>query len=211
MAGRALPAELPVFPVPGAILLPGATLPLIAFEPRYVALIDDALGAGRLFGLVQPNEGGGPPAPGLFPVGCLARITAFGEAGDGRYLITAAGLGRFRITGEAAGRAGYRRVGVDYAGFAADFDGSDASAVPRKHLLGLVRTYFAAIGAAADLSELEKSTDPELATRLAMTCPFSPAEKQLLLEAPTHAERCRIMIAMIQTELLAENSGSVMH
>ena len=93
-----LPPVLPVFAVPGAILLPRGRLPLMVFEPRYVALIDDCLGAHRLFGLVQPQDEA--MGDGLFPIGTLARIAAFGETGDGRYLITAIGVSRFRVAGE---------------------------------------------------------------------------------------------------------------
>ena len=211
MRAEDLPPVVPVFAVSGAILLPGGSMPLMVFEPRYLALTDDALGAGRLFALVQPRDDDGGTAPGLFDTGCLGRITAFGETGDGRYLITAAGVCRFSVAGEAAGRSGYRRVTADYSGYLKDLDGGDVGPVERRPLLAIVRSYLGGLGMATDLAQLEKADDAELVTRLAMACPFSPQEKQVLLEASDHAERCHLMTAMIQKELLAECCGSSIH
>jgi Lon protease-like protein len=205
-AGR-LPAVLPVFAVPGAILLPGGRLPLVVFEPRYLSLVDDALGDGRLFALVQPHDGPGGPASGLHAVGTLARITAFGETGDGRYLITAAGMCRFRITAEAEERSGYRRVAADYAGFLPDMEERTVKLPERERLLALIRAHLTGLGLGDDLDPLDSLPDAELADRMAMACPFPSDDKQALLEASTHAERCRLMIAMIQREMLAEGGG----
>jgi uncharacterized protein len=206
-----LPDVLPVFAVGGAIILPKGTSPFMVFEPRYLAMTDDALGAGRLFALVQPREDEGGVVPGLHDVGTLARITAFGETGDGRYLITALGICRFRLAGEAEGRSGYRRVLTDYRPYAADLDGSDTGPVDRRPLLTIVRAYLGGLGMSADIAQLEKADDADLTIRLAMACPFAPGEKQALLEAPSHAERCRLMTMLIQRELLNESGGSSIH
>jgi len=212
MRAENLPAVVPVFAVSGAILLPGGSMPLMVFEPRYLAMTDDALGEGRMFALVQPREDEtAGTVPGLFDTGCLGRITAFGETGDGRYLITATGLCRFHLVGESEGRAGYRRVLADYGPYLADLEGSDCGPVERRPLLGIVRTYLGGLGMAADLAQLDKADDAELTIRLAMACPFSPQEKQALLEAPSHAERCQLMTAMIQRELLSESVSSSIH
>jgi len=202
-----LPALVPVFAVAGAILLPGGQLPLIVFEPRYLSLVDDALGAGRLFGLVQPHDGAGGAVFGLHPVGTLARIVAFGETGDGRYLITAAGVHRFRLAGEAEPRSGYRVVDADYAPFVGDRDDRPVTLKEHDRLLALIRAHLGHLGLGTDFDALETLSHGELADRMAMACPFAPEEKQVLLEASTHAERCRLMIAMIQRELLADDGG----
>jgi len=94
-----LPQVIPVFPLPGAILLPRGQLPLNIFEPRYLNMIDDAMAGDRLIGMVQP-QGGPQRLPGLSPVGCAGRITSFAETSDGRYLITLTGCARFRLSGE---------------------------------------------------------------------------------------------------------------
>jgi Lon protease-like protein len=206
-----LPAWLPVFAIPGVILLPGGQVPLVVFEPRYLALVDDALGAGRLFALVQPSEGSAGPIDGLHAVGTLARITAFGEMGDGRYLITAAGIHRFRLTAEQAPRSGYRVVAADYAPFSGDRDDRPVTLKDRDRLLALIRAHLGSLDLNADLDALERLSHGELADRMAMACPFPAEEKQVLLEAPTHAERCRLMIAMIQRSLLAAGGGTTMH
>jgi Lon protease-like protein len=206
VASGSLPAIIPVFAVPGALLLPGARLPLTVFEPRYLAMTDDALGAGRLYGLVQPRQDGKGRAAGLYDVGCLARITAFGETGDGRYLITSLGLSRFTILGEEDGRSGYRRVRVDYGAFAADLAGENV-VVDRKRLFDTVGAYLKRQGVALDPAKLEQADDADLVTALAMTAPLSPEEKQALLEATTATERAQLMIAMFEMALLAEDGG----
>ncbi|HSV28114.1 MAG TPA: LON peptidase substrate-binding domain-containing protein [Candidatus Omnitrophota bacterium] len=202
-----LPAVVPVFAVSGALLLPGARVPLTVFEPRYLAMTDDCLGAGRLFALVQPRADGKGTAPGLYDVGCLARIVAFGETGDGRYLITALGLNRFRVAGEAEGRSGYRRVQADYAPFAADGGPKADTAIDRHRLVNAVATYLHRHGVKADLAKLDPADDGEVVTALAMAAPLSPEEKQALLEAPTIADRAQLMIAMFEMALLAEDGG----
>jgi Lon protease-like protein len=203
-----LPGVVPVFPVAGALLLPGGRLPLTVFEPRYLAMTDDALGAGRQMALVQPCETVCGPVAGLFGTGCLGRIVSFAESGDGRYLITLLGVCRFDLIGELEGISGYRRVRTDYRPFADDLVGAAPQApIERGRLLAAVRTLFAGHGIAINWPALETADDLTLVTTLAMTCPLSPEEKQALLEAPTLGERCAMMTTMIEMALLAERNG----
>ena len=119
---EALPASIPVFPLMGVLLLPGGRLPLNIFEPRYVSMIDDALGDARMIGMIQPTEHENTTsAPNLNRTGCAGRLTSFSETPDGRYLITLSGLCRFDIESEVPTTRGYRRaVGCDdLAGFEA--------------------------------------------------------------------------------------------
>jgi len=209
-----LPRIVPVFAVSGALLLPGARLPLTVFEPRYLALTDAALGAGRLFGLVQPAAEGvvtGGTVPGLYAVGTLARITAFGETGDGRYLITVTGVTRFRLAGEVESRAGYRRVVAEYGPYVGDLLPCPDGMVDRRRLMAAVANYLSRHGVALDLTKLENAPDGELVSALAMSAPLSPEEKQALLEVPTVADRADMMIAMFEMALLAEAGPSVLH
>lgn len=207
-----LPTVVPAFVVSGALLLPGARVPLSVFEPRYLAMTDDSLGAGRLFALVQPapdNVAGA--APGLYSVGCLARIVAFGETGDGRYLITGLGINRFRVAGEEPGPSGYRRVVADYRPYAMDRAGEPNGAIDRRRLMGAVSTYLSRQGLATDLAKLEAASDAEAVAALAMAAPLSPEEKQALLEAPSIIDRAQLMITLFEMALLAEAGQAVRH
>jgi Lon protease-like protein len=208
-----LPRVLPVFAVSGALLLPGGRLPLTVFEPCYLALTDDVLGAGRLFALVQPAPEGvtGSNVRGLYNVGTLARIVAFGETGDGRYLITGLGLTRFRLAGEAEGRAGYRRVVAEYGPFIGDLGPQNGPPVDRRRLMAAVGAYLSRQGLASDLAKLENAPDSELVNAIAMAAPLSPEEKQALLEAPSTFERAQLMTAIFEMALLAEAGDTLLH
>jgi len=195
-----LPAEIAIFPLAGALLLPHGRLPLNIFEPRYLAMVEDALGAGRLFGMIQPDPAlpEGPAGPGLYHIGCLGRIASFSETDDGRYLISLAGMVRFRVAQEQAPRRGYRVVRAAYDGFADDLAPPDAGGVSRAALLGALAGYFTARGLEANQDTLRQMPDAMLPLTLAMACPFDPAEKQALLEAPTPAARAATLLALLQ-------------
>lgn len=201
-----LPDCFPVFPLAGALLLPRGRLPLHIFEPRYLALTDDALAGGRMFGMIQPDprRPAGRTGPGLYRVGCLGRIAAFSETEDGRYLITLAGLIRFAVVEELPLRRGYRRVRAVLAHFAADLAPPPAEACcDRAALLAALRGYFAQRNIEANWTAIAGMAEEALITTLAMACPFDPAEKQALLEAATAAERA----AALHT-LLAIDAGA---
>jgi uncharacterized protein len=200
-----LPAALPIFPLAGALLLPRGRLPLNIFEPRYLALTDDALGAGRMFGMIQPDTAApSPPAgPALYHIGCLGRICSFSETEDGRYLITMAGLIRFTVAEELAPRHGYRLVRPDYAGFTADLDASPqggGDAINRPALLAALRPYFTHRGIEPNWEAIKAMADDTLVTTLSMACPFAPAEKQALLEAPSPTERAAVLLALVRID-----------
>ena len=206
-----LPRILPVFVVPGAVVLPHGRIPLIVFEPRYLALIDDCLGNGRTFALAQPD----PPRPGpvadLHSVGTLVRVVAFGETGDGRYLITAHGVSRFQMIGEHPGTKGYRLVEVDYAPYRSDLDEPSVLLPERAKLIDLVRAHLGALDLSGDWDALDNLSDDQLIDRLAMACPFSAEERQALLEANDHQTRCALMIALLQRDLINESGSSTLH
>lgn len=196
-----LPAEIPVFPLPGALLLPGGRLPLNIFEPRYLAMVEDALGAGRMFGMIQPEPGAprGESGPGLYRIGCLGRLSSFAETEDGRFLITLTGLIRFHHETELPMRRGYRRVRADYAPFRADLDLSEPPLVlDRAALLGALRGFFRVRGIEANWEAVEQTSDGMLVLTLAMVCPFEVREKQALLEARTAQDRAAMLIALLQ-------------
>jgi len=196
-----LPAEFPVFPLSGALLLPGGRLPLNIFEPRYLAMVEDALAAGRMFGMVQPDKrlARGDTGPGLYRIGCLGRISSFSETDDGRYLITLSGLIRFTIVEEIEGERGYRRVRAALGGFAADLaEHRPGLPFERTELLEALRRYFANAGVEANWDAISHMPDPALVTSLCMACPFDTQEKQALLEARDESERARALLALLE-------------
>lgn len=203
---RDLPDELPLFPLTGVLLLPRGRLPLNVFEPRYLAMVDHALGHGRLIGIIQPDTDGtiglsAPDGSGLYRTGCAGRITSFQETGDGRYLITLHGVCRFDIAEELPPRSGYRAARADWQPYLADLADGEAVRIDRGRLLGCLRIYFDAQGIEADWDTLEKTPDDRLVTTLAMVCPFDPAEKQALLEAAGLAQRARLLTGLIEAAL----------
>ena len=195
----ALPDAISIFPLPGALLLPKGRLPLNIFEPRYLAMIFDALGEGRLIGMVQTEaEHGGlvPEDAGLFGIGCAGRIVAFNETPDGRLLITLEGVCRYRIDEELADKNGYRRVRPDFSSFRADMDGGPPE-LARESFLALLRRYFDAKQLKVDWASLEQTEDRLLIATLAMMCPFGLPEKQALLEAPDFAAITDVMQSLM--------------
>src|ERR1700758_2885597 len=199
-----LPETLPVFPLAGALLLPRGQMPLNIFEPRYVAMVDDALAGRRLIGMIQPD-----PAhrksdvnPKLYRIGCVGRITQFGETGDGRYLIELTGIARFTIAEEIIVATPYRQCRIDCAPFADDFvarKGEDA--VDRKALLSALALFLKANDLKADWDGIENAPNEALVNALAMMSPYGAAEKQAMLEAPDLKTRAEILVAVTEIEL----------
>ena len=204
-----LPDVFPVFPLGGALLLPGGRLPLNIFEPRYLAMTEDALAAGRMFAMVQPDpvRAAGTTGPALYRVGCLGRLVSFSETDDGCYLITLLGLSRFRLTGEAVMRRGYRRVQADFTPFAADLD-PPAPRFDRETLLAALRAYFVRRGIEASWDVISRMPDGELITTLGMVCPFGAPEKQTLLEAATPTDQAATLLALLQMDIHAPGDNA---
>jgi hypothetical protein len=197
-----LPATIPVFPLTGAILLPRAVLPLNIFEPRYLNMVDDALGGARLIGMVQPADGGvGIQEPQLCEIGGLGRITSFAETDDGRYLISLTGICRFRLTEELNAGTPYRQVLAGYDDYAADLAASGVdAAIDRDNLRDALRRYVDAHGFEADWSAVDDAPPEALVNAIAALCPFDPAAKQALLEARDLRERCSALITLLELD-----------
>ncbi len=199
-----LPDDLPVFPLPGALLLPRGCLPLNIFEPRYLHMVLDALANGRLLGMVQPRVAGDESAhPGLYPTGCVGRITSFDETDDGRLLITLVGVCRFQIERELEVRKGYRRVCASYGPFVGDMEADARSVIDRDRFTSMLRVFFARQGLDVDWDAIGNAPDEALVNSLAMICPFLPEEKQALLEAPGLDERYATMTALLEMAIHA--------
>jgi Lon protease-like protein len=206
-----LAAVIPVFPLPGALLLPRGQMPLNIFEPRYVTMIDDALRSGhRLIGMIQPDTAhpGPEDKPNLFKIGCVGRITQIAESGDGRYLLQLTGVARFRLEDELAVMTPYRQCQVTYA-FTDDFiprKGEDE--VDRDSLLRSLTAFLDANNLKADWDGIENAPNEALVNALAMMSPYGTAEKQALLEAPDLKTRAEILVALTEIELAKKTSGT---
>lgn len=196
-----LPQAIPLFPLPGAILLARGQLPLNVFEPRYLNMVDDAMGGDRLIGMIQP-AGGPDDRPRLSPVGCAGRITGFAETSDGRYLITLTGICRFRLVSELAVRSPYRQARVDFTPFQADLsapgDGSDP--FPRPALFDALRAYLERRALDIDWDAAEAAPSEALVNSLSMALPFEPPEKQALLEAADLAGRAEVLTTLLRID-----------
>jgi len=201
-----LPDTIAVFPLPGALLLPRARLPLHIFEPRYLAMLEDCLKTQhRLIGMVQPFE-----APGgenkLHTIGCAGRVTAFSETEDGRYMITLSGISRFRVQQETSGFTPYRRCDVDWSGFERDLGATEKDpGFDRKPFIDLLGRFFSDKNLSTDWDSLDEADDELLINSLSMLCPFEPEDKQALLEAPSLSTRRETLVTLIEFAL---RSGS---
>ena len=205
-----LPDTIPVFPLPGALLLPRAKLPLHLFEPRYLAMLDDVLKTShRLIGMVQPYET--PGGNRLHAIGCAGKLTAFSETEDGRYMITLSGASRFRITGEVEGFTPYRRCNVSWSGFSADLGPVEQDPdFDRPAFMTALGKYLAEKGLSTDWDSLGEAEDELLINSLSMLCPFEPEDKQALLEAPSLTTRRETLMTLIEFALRGGSGEEVM-
>ncbi len=205
-----LPDTIPIFPLPGALLLPRARLPLHIFEPRYLAMVEDAMKTReRLIGMIQPVEQGNPSR--LHAIGCAGRLTAFSETEDGRYMISLSGASRFRVRREVEGFAPYRRCEVSWEGFGRDRGVAEKDpGLDRGPFLELLNRYFQAQGLSTDWDAVKEAEDELLINSLAMLCPFPPEDKQALLEAPTLVRRRETLVALIEFALHGGQAGEVL-
>jgi Lon protease-like protein len=205
-----MPGVIAVFPLPGALLLPRGQMPLNIFEPRYLAMVDDALRDGhRLIGMIQPDvaHAGSTDKPSLYKIGCVGRITQLAESGDGRYLIELTGVARFRIEEELKVATPYRQCRVTYAPFADDFIARKGeNAVDRTALLAALTDFLKANDLKADWEGIERAPNEALVNALSMMSPYGTAEKQALLEAPDLKTRAEVLVAITEIELAKKNT-----
>jgi len=210
MKSADLPSVIPVFPLPGALLLPRARLPLHIFEPRYLAMIEDCLKTPeRLIGMIQPYEARGEN--GLHTIGCAGRLTAFSETEDGRYMVTLTGVSRFRMQTEVTGFAPYRRCEISWDGFERDLGTSEKDGqFERDGFFDLLGRFFEAQDLSTDWDSLKEADDELLINSLSMLCPFEPEDKQALLEAPSLNTRRETLVTLLEFALRGGQSEEIM-
>ncbi|MEE8523810.1 MAG: LON peptidase substrate-binding domain-containing protein [Thermoanaerobaculia bacterium] len=207
------PEILPVFPLTGALLLPGGRLPLHMFEPRYRNMVEDVLESAGFIGMIQPFK----PAPqlderqepDLYEIGCAGVIERWEQTDDGRYFVILKGVARFRVSAELESVRGYRRVEADYEGFAGDLEEAPAD-VAADRIIEALRAFGESHQVPLDLGKLDKLdklSGLTLLNNVAMALPFQPAEQQALLEAPDVDQRLETLLALIDMgiEMRAEN------
>ncbi|HRN89409.1 LON peptidase substrate-binding domain-containing protein [Hyphomicrobium sp.] len=207
-----LPPRLPVFPLRGAILLPGATLPLNIFEPRYLEMIDDVMSGARMIGIVQPASDGDEESPlgkavALRRIGGAGRVTSYQELDDGRVAISITGVSRFEIVGEAETGKAYRAATVSYDCFAGDLTrGLGEEQIDRERLTRALKSYLHRNNLKTDWSVIDRAPSEFLINALSVMCPYGPEEKQALLEARDLKTRADVLVALAEMEL-ATGSG----
>ena len=194
-----LPGSLPLFPLSGVVLLPRGHLPLNVFEPRYLEMVDAAMAGNRLIGMIQPTQSEESVLrPALSQVGCAGKIISFQETDDNRYLISLAGICRFRLTGEAQTTTPWRNGLCDFAPFAGDLAQPGEEDFPRERLLAALRAYLTSRDMKADWKSVMTAPGEALINALTMMCPFGPVEKQALLEAPSFQDRASTLMALLE-------------
>ena len=197
---EAFPNNIPIFPLPGALLLPGSRLPLNIFEPRYLEMVEDSLKTElRLIGMIQPQKNGKIEGdPSLHSIGCAGRISSFSETDDGRYLITLAGVSRFKLQEIENKGTSYIKGKVNWSKFENDLVPPKPIAdFNRKEFLSTLRKYFESAQISSDWEILENAEEDVLINSLSMLCPFDPDEKQVLLEAETLFHRKNILLTLL--------------
>jgi uncharacterized protein len=206
------PSIVPLFPLPGALLLPRGQMPLNIFEPRYLAMIDDAIKSHRLIGIIQPDEDAAEATrltPSLYTIGCIGRITQLAETGDGRYLLTLTGVARFRLLEEMRAVTPYRQGSVNYDGFQKDFQArAGEDQVDRINLLKALKEFALANELKIDWKGVNEAPNEALVNALSMMAPFGAREKQALLEAADLKTRADMLIAITEMELARGGSDS---
>jgi uncharacterized protein len=206
-----LPEVIPVFPLPGALLLPRGQMPLNIFEQRYLAMVDDSFrDSHRLIGMIQPDvaHSRNEEIPALFNVGCVGRITQLAESGDGRYIVELTGVARFKVVEEMRVLTSYRQCRVDYFPFIDDFTARKGEeAVDREALLSVLTDFLKANNLKVDWEGVESAPNEALVNALAMMSPYGPAEKQAMLEAPDLKTRAEILIAVTEMDLAKKRTS----
>ena len=195
-----IPTTFPIFPLSGAVLFPQTRLPFYIFEPRYLSMIDAALAGARYVGMVQPRQSTQETVidgSEIYEVGCLGRLTAFAETDDGRYMVTLMGITRFRIVSEFELKEGYRSVQANFKEFQPEISPADTE-FDRLGFMETLKTYLLTLGSEENQETFEHADDQALVSTIALAAPFTPEEKQAILECPKLGNQARLMRSIME-------------
>ena len=198
-----LPQVIPVFPLDGALLLPGGELPLQIFEPRYLNMLDDVMGGDRIIGMIQTKPGGDRSRPAMAAVGCAGKVTSFAETSDGRYLITLTGVCRCAPLEELSIPLPYRQVRADYGPFEGDLADDEQTMAPqasRERFARALKRYLNRRELDIDWDTANAAPLEALVNSLSMGLPFNPQEKQALLQAPDLGARFEVLTTLLEID-----------
>jgi Lon protease-like protein len=206
----ALPSEIPVFPLPGAVVLPGVQLPLNIFEPRYLNMVEDALAADHLIGMIQPVSGDGSDSPRLHRIGCAGRITSYSETSDGRIILVLTGVCRFESANELGLRRGYRRVQPDWERFTIDYHPEDQTLADRESFVNSLRAFTHLRGVEIPWDDIKTMEDWDLVNLLCTHLPLAPDDKQALIESIDLGDRAQLMQGLMDMSSASSVDGAEM-
>lgn len=193
-----LPLDLPIFPLAGAIVMPGVQLPLNIFEPRYLNMVADALKADHLIGMLQPRpDTNFDETPEIHQVGCAGRITSYSETNDGRIVMILTGVCRFQVAEELELRRGYRHVRPDWERFAIDYHAAEEELPGREDFMTSLRAYCTLRGVEVPWDDVGKMGDAELVNLLCAHLPLDPEDKQALIETVDLCGRGQLMAGLM--------------
>lgn len=192
--------RLSVFPLTGALLFPRMHLPLHIFEPRYRALVSDALARDRRIGMIQPrasDRGADPDSnkPPLYRMGCVGYISQVEALDDGRYNLVLEGVSRFRLVRELDVSTPFRQVEGE---FVEEIEDQSLALAERSGLEAESRKFATAQGYAVDWEAVSRLDDEALVNGIAQIAPFDAAAKQALLETDNLSERCELIVQLLQ-------------
>jgi Lon protease-like protein len=206
----ALPSEIPVFPLPGAVVLPGVQLPLNIFEPRYLNMVEDALAADHMIGMVQPFSGEDGESPRLHRIGCAGRITSYSETTDGRIILVLTGVCRFEVAEEQALHRGYRRVRPDWERFNIDYHPEEQVLGDRESFVKSLRAFTSLRGVEIPWDDVKTMDDCDLVNLLCTHLPLSPDDKQALVESIGLGDRAELMQGLMDMSSSSSMEGMEM-
>ena len=203
-----LPGTIPVFPLPGALVMPDSELPLNIFEPRYLNMIGDALRSHRLIGMIQPDQAPTAGNDALSTTGCAGRITQYRETDDGRIELVLTGVCRFDIEEELLTTRGYRLVKPNWTRFADDCRSGESEWQGKREFLDTLQRYLRSKDLKITAEQLDQVPQRQLLNSLTCALPLTALDKQALLETVDDTQRGELFVGLLRADTLSNPSST---